>query len=283
MYPIIYDFGVVDLFGFQFRLAIYSFGLMLVIAFYACYFLLEKDLKELGHDEKLASDIIFWSALGGIIGSKIYHVIENLDQILASSNPLSMIFSGSGLVFLGGLIGAVVAVTIVLNKYEVSWLKFADRLAPLILLGYAIGRLGCFLVGDDYGIPSSLPWAMSFPEGLPPTTTSVFEYQFPWVDISGLPAGVIKVHPTQMYETLICSILFYLLWSKRNNILVPGSLFFQYLILAGSERFIIEFLRTNEKYVFDIFSGAQILSILMIIIGSYFLLNPIPDGNTDTT
>ena len=283
MYPIIYDFGVVDLFGFQFRLAIYSFGLMLVIAFYACYFLLEKDLKELGHDEKLASDIIFWSALGGIIGSKIYHVIENLDQILASSNPLSMIFSGSGLVFLGGLIGAVVAVTIVLNKYEVSWLKFADRLAPLILLGYAIGRLGCFLVGDDYGIPSSLPWAMSFPEGLPPTTTSVFEYQFPWVDISGLPAGVIKVHPTQMYETLICSILFYLLWSKRNNILVPGSLFFQYLILAGSERFIIEFLRTNEKYVFDIFSGAQILSILMIIIGSYFLLNPISDGNTDTT
>ena len=283
MYPIIYDFGVVDLFGFQFRLAIYSFGLMLVIAFYACYFLLEKDLKELGHDEKLASDIIFWSALGGIIGSKIYHVIENLDQILASSNPLSMIFSGSGLVFLGGLIGAVVAVTIVLNKYEVSWLKFSDQLAPLILLGYAIGRLGCFLVGDDYGIPSSLPWAMSFPEGLPPTTTSIFEYQFPWVDISGLPAGVIKVHPTQMYETLICSILFYLLWSKRNNILVPGSLFFQYLILAGSERFIIEFLRTNEKYVFDIFSGAQILSILMIIIGSYFLLNPISDGNTDTT
>ena len=282
MYPIIYDFGVVDLFGFQFRLAIYSFGLMLVIAFYACYFLLEKDLKELGHDEKLASDIIFWSALGGIIGSKIYHVIENLDQILASSNPLSMIFSGSGLVFLGGLIGAVVAVTIVLNKYEVSWLKFADQLAPLILLGYAIGRLGCFLVGDDYGIPSNLPWAMSFPEGLPPTTTSVFEYQFPWVDISGLPAGVIKVHPTQMYETLICSILFYLLWSKRNNILVPGSLFFQYLILAGSERFIIEFLRTNEKYVFDIFSGAQILSILMIIIGSYFLLNPISGGKTNT-
>ena len=282
MYPIIYDFGIVNLFGFQFRLAIYSFGLMLVIAFYACYFLLEKDLKDLGHDEKLASDIIFWSAMGGIIGSKVYHVIENLDQILASSNPMSMIFSGSGLVFLGGLIGAVGAVTIVLNKYQVSWLKFADQLAPLILLGYAIGRLGCFLVGDDYGIPSSLPWSMSFPEGLPPTTTTVFEYQFPWVDISGLPAGLIKVHPTQMYETIICSGLFYILWSRRKNILVPGSLFFQYLILAGAERFSIEFLRTNEKYVLDLFSGAQILSILMIIIGSYFLLNPISGGKTNT-
>ena len=76
MYPVIYDFGVVDLFGFQFRLAIYSFGLMLVAAFYTCYFLLDKDLRELGYDEKLASDIIFWSALGGILGSKAYHAVS---------------------------------------------------------------------------------------------------------------------------------------------------------------------------------------------------------------
>ena len=218
MYPVIYDFGVVDLFGFQFRLAIYSFGLMLVAAFYTCYFLLDKDLRELGYDEKLASDIIFWSALGGIVGSKVYHVIENLDQIMSSNNPMGLIFSGSGLVFLGGLVGAILAVTIVLKKNNVPWLKFADQLAPLILLGYAIGRLGCFLVGDDYGIPSKLPWAISFPQGLPPTTTSVFAYQFPWIDISDLPTGVIKVHPTQLYETFICGGLFYYLWLKRKNI-----------------------------------------------------------------
>ena len=275
MYPVIYDFGVVDLLGFQFRLAIYSFGLMLVAAFYTCYFLLDKDLRELGYDEKLASDIIFWSALGGILGSKVYHVIENLDQIMSSNNPMSLIFSGSGLVFLGGLVGAIISVTVVLKKNNVPWLTFADQLAPLILLGYAIGRLGCFLVGDDYGIPSKLPWAMSFPDGLPPTTTSVFAYQFPWIDISDLPAGVIKVHPTQLYETFICGVLFYYLWSKRKNIEVQGSLFFQYLVFAGFERFLIEFLRTNEKYAFDIFSGAQILSLLMIIFGSYFLLYPI--------
>ena len=281
MYPVIYDFGVVDLFGFQFRLAIYSFGLMLVAAFYTCYFLLDKDLRELGYDEKLASDIIFWSALGGILGSKVYHVIENLDQIMSSSNPMSLIFSGSGLVFLGGLVGAIISVTVVLKKNNVPWLTFADQLAPLILLGYAIGRLGCFLVGDDYGIPSKLPWAMSFPEGLPPTTTSVFAYQFPWIDISYLPAGVIKVHPTQLYETFICGVLFYYLWSKRKNIEVQGSLFFQYLVFAGFERFLIEFLRTNEKYAFDIFSGAQILSLLMIIFGSYFLLYPIYNDKTN--
>ena len=281
MYPVIYDFGVVDLLGFQFRLAIYSFGLMLVAAFYTCYFLLDKDLRELGYDEKLASDIIFWSALGGILGSKVYHVIENLDQIMSSNNPMSLIFSGSGLVFLGGLVGAIISVTVVLKKNNVPWLTFADQLAPLILLGYAIGRLGCFLVGDDYGIPSKLPWAMSFPEGLPPTTTSVFAYQFPWIDISDLPAGVIKVHPTQLYETFICGLLFYYLWSKRKNIEVQGSLFFQYLVFAGFERFLIEFLRTNEKYAFDIFSGAQILSLLMIIFGSYFLLYPIYNDKTN--
>tara|TARA_Y100001970_G_scaffold89845_1_gene113218 strand:+ start:1318 stop:2169 length:852 start_codon:yes stop_codon:yes gene_type:complete len=282
LYPIIVDFGIVNFFGFEFRLAIYSFGLMLVIAFYSCYFLLDKDLKQLGYDEKLASDIIFWSALGGIIGSKIYHVIENLDQILSSNNPLEHIFSGSGLVFLGGLIGAIIAVSIILKKYGVSWLFFADRLAPLILLGYAIGRIGCFLVGDDYGIPSDLPWAVSFPNGLPPTTSYVFTSQFPWIDISKYGDGVLTVHPTQLYETFICFGLFYMLWLKRNTIKIQGSLFFQYLIFAGLERFLIEFFRTNEKYLFGVFSGAQILSGFMICIGLFFLINPLPPSEKES-
>jgi len=178
MYPVIFDFGLVDIFGFQFRLAIYSFGLMLVVAFYTCYFLLNHDLKRLGYDAKLASDIIFWAAVGGIIGSKVYHVVENLDQVIASQNPLGMIFSGSGLVFFGGLLGGILAVTIVLRKNNLSWLVFADLVAPLLILGYSIGRFGCFLVGDDYGIPSNLPWAIGFPDGLPPTTSTVLHINF---------------------------------------------------------------------------------------------------------
>ena len=263
MYPVIIDFGIVDIFGFQFQLAIYSFGLMLVVAFYSCYFFLDRDLKDMGYDEKLASDIIFWSAVGGIVGSKVYHIIENLDQIMASQRPLAHIFSGSGLVFLGGLIGAIIAVTVVLKKYNVPWLKFADIIAPLILLGYAIGRIGCLLVGDDYGIPSDLPWAMAFPNGLPPTN--------------------VAVHPTQVYETLICGSLFYYLWSRRNDPKVTGSYFFKYLIIAGIERFFIEFIRTNEKYLFDSLSGAQIISIFMISIGIYFLMNPLTKSVSDTS
>ncbi|MDB9853800.1 prolipoprotein diacylglyceryl transferase [Candidatus Marinimicrobia bacterium] len=281
MFPVIFDFGIINIFGFQFRLAIYSFGLMLVIAFYTCYFLLNYDLKKLGYDEKLASDIIFWSAVGGIVGAKIYYILENIEDLIASQNPIGMVFSGAGLVFLGGLIGAVIAVTIILKKNKLSWLFFADLLAPLIILGYAIGRLGCFLVGDDYGIPSKLPWAISFPEGLPPTTSQVFEFRYPWIDLSKFETGLLTVHPTQIYEFLICSLLFYFLWNQRKNISVKGSLFFTYLICSGIERFLIEFLRTNHKYFLNTFSGAQVLSFFMICIGFYFLLNPLPQEISD--
>jgi phosphatidylglycerol:prolipoprotein diacylglycerol transferase len=277
MYPVIFDFGVINVFGFKFQLAIYSFGLMLVIAFYTCYFLLNHDFKRLGYEEKLASDIIFWSALGGIFGAKVYYLIENLDDVLASPNPFGMIFSGAGLVFIGGLIGAVTAVSIIIRKNNLPWFIFADILAPLIILGYAIGRIGCFLVGDDYGIPSKLPWALSFPDGLPPTTYESFQYRYPWIDISNFEPGLLSVHPTQVYEFLICVMLFFYLWNKRKNIRVPGSLFFTYLICAGTERFLIEFIRTNEKYLFDIFSGAQVLSIIMVLIGVYCLFQPLQD------
>ena len=277
MYPVIFDFGIINVFGFKFQLAIYSFGLMLVIAFYTCYFLLNHDFKRLGYEEKLASDIIFWSALGGIFGAKVYYLIENLDDVLASQNPFGMIFSGAGLVFIGGLIGAVTAVSIIIRKNNLPWFIFADILAPLIILGYAIGRIGCFLVGDDYGIPSKLPWALSFPDGLPPTTYESFQYRYPWIDISNFEPGLLSVHPTQVYEFLICVMLFFYLWNKRKNIRVPGSLFFTYLICAGTERFLIEFIRTNEKYLFDIFSGAQVLSIIMVLIGVYCLFQPLQD------
>ena len=278
MYPVIIDFGVINILGFEFHLAIYSFGLMLVVAFYSCYFLLNAELKILGYDEKLASDIIFWSAFGGILGAKIYYLIENIDRVLDSYDPLGMIFSGAGLVFLGGLIGSIICVSFVLKKNSLPWLTFANIIGPLIFLGYAIGRLGCFLVGDDYGIPSKLPWAMSFPNGIPPTTTSIFSDLYPWIDISDFEPGLLTVHPTQLYEAIGCFLLFFLMWRNRKAPSLKDNLFFLYIFLAGVERFIIEFLRTNQKYLLDTFSGAQILSLVMIIVGLYFLKHPITNG-----
>ena len=264
MFPIILEIGPIK---------IYSFGLMLVTAFYTCYFLLHSEMKRLNYDTEIASDIIFWAAIGGVLGAKIYYLIENLDRTL--NDPVGMIFSGSGLVFLGGLCGSTLCVSIVLNKRKLSWFVFADLIAPLIMIGYAIGRVGCFLVGDDYGLPSKLPWAVSFPNGLPPTTATSFSLYYPWVDISDFNTEIITVHPTQVYESIAGFLLFLFLWNFRNRISTPGNLFYLYLILAGFERFFIEFIRTNEKYLFSTFSGAQIISIIMIFIGSYFLLWPI--------
>ncbi|MBI87212.1 MAG: hypothetical protein CMG63_03930 [Candidatus Marinimicrobia bacterium] len=278
MYPVIIDFGEINLFGFEFHLAIYSFGLMLVIAFYSCYFFLNYELKLLGYDEKLSSDIIFWAALGGILGAKIYYLIENIDIVLNSYDPFSMIFSGAGLVFLGGLLGSIVCVSWVLKKNSVPWLKFANIIGPLIFLGYAIGRLGCFLVGDDYGIPSKLPWAMSFPNGIPPTTSTVFSDIYPWIDISDFEQGLITVHPTQLYEAIICLLLFLVMWNYRKSKPYKDILFFLYLFLAGIERFLIEFLRTNQKYFLETFSGAQVISLIMIMIGLYFIKYPYVDA-----
>ena len=250
MYPVIIDFGIINIFGFEFHLAIYSFGLMLVVAFYSCYFFLNYDLKLLGYEEKLSSDIIFWAAVGGILGAKIYYLLENIDRVINSFDPMNIIFSGAGLVFLGGLMGSTICVSFILKKNKVPWLTFANIIGPLIFLGYAIGRLGCFLVGDDYGIPSSLPWAISFPNGIPPTTTNTFSDLYPWIDISAYDPGVITVHPTQLYEAIICFILFLILWKYRKSTKIKDILFFLYLFLAGVERFFIEFIRTNQKYVF---------------------------------
>ena len=270
MYPVIFEIGPIK---------IYSFGLMLVTAFYTCYGLLFLEMKRLKYDTEIASDIIFWSAVGGVLGAKIYYLIENLDRTI--QDPMGMIFSGSGLVFLGGLIGSIICVSVILKNRNLPWYTFADIIAPLIMIGYAIGRLGCFLVGDDYGLPSSLPWAVSFPEGLPPTTISSFAAYYPWIDTSGIKSEIFKVHPTQLYESAIGTLLFFFLWSRRKKKQRAGTMFFCYILLAGIERFSIEFLRTNEKYLFDIFSGAQMISFLMIFIGSYFLLFPILNTNVE--
>ena len=272
MYPIIFDFGVISIFGFEFHPVINSYGFMLMMAFYSCYYFLNKDLNRLGYDAKLASDIVFAAAVGGILGSKIYYLIENFERVKA--DPTGMIFSGAGLVFLGGWMGGTLGVTYVIKKNKLSWIKFADIVAPLLILGYAVGRVGCLLVGDDYGLPTNVPWGIAFPNGLPPSTYSVFQSYYPWVNLEGFSPGVLKVHPTQIYESVIGFSIFYYLYQKRTKIVVVGSLFFTYLIFAGAERFFIEFLRVNSKYLFGL-SGSQLISLIMILIGAWFLTHPV--------
>ena len=258
MYPILFNFG---------PFIISSFGVMMVIAFLLGNYLLRRDVVALGYDPLIAEDITFRAAIGGILGAKVYYLIETIPTGQAADNInglieiIAGIFTlsggriasgiqnfGAGLVFLGGLIGGVAAISWYVYRKKLNWLEIADLAAPFLVLGHGIGRIGCFLVGDDYGIASNLPWAIAFPKGLPPTD--------------------ITVHPTQLYEmAAYFSIFFYLRYRKRNQ-QFKGEIMFEYLFLGGFARFMVEFIRTNTKYLFDL-SGAQYFSILMMGIGAY--------------
>ena len=260
MYPILFQFG---------SFTISSFGVMMVIAFLLGNYLLRIDVVAEGYDAIIADDIIFRAAIGGILGAKVYYLIENIptgqaaDNINGLINIIAGIFTlngeriafgiqnfGAGLVFLGGLVGGMAAVSWYIYRKNLNWFKIADLAAPFLVLGHGIGRIGCFLVGDDYGIPTNLPWAIAFPNGLPPTN--------------------IAVHPTQLYEMSAYFIIFFYLRYRKRNQTFSGEIIFEYLFLGGLSRFMVEFIRTNTKYIFGL-SGAQYLSILMMAIGAYQL------------
>ena len=260
MYPILFQFG---------SFTISSFGVMMVIAFLLGNYLLRIDVVAEGYDAIIADDIIFRAAIGGILGAKFYYLIENIptgqaaDNINGLINIIAGIFTlngeriafgiqnfGAGLVFMGGLAGGMAAVSWYIYRKNLNWFKIADLAAPFLVLGHGIGRIGCFLVGDDYGIPTNLPWAIAFPNGLPPTN--------------------IAVHPTQLYEMSAYFIIFFYLRYRKRNQTFSGEIIFEYLFLGGISRFMVEFIRTNTKYIFGL-SGAHYLSILMMAIGAYQL------------
>ena len=282
----------IDLYFFK----IPSFGLMVATAFLVCHYLLKKEFNNKNIDEKIIDDIIFYAVISAIIGSKIYYIIEtqsfnifftNIQNIfikLFSANFSGFILElqslGSGLVFNGGFICALLLISFYIYKHKLDFLYLADIVTPYILLGHAIGRIGCFLVGDDYGLPSKLPWAVSFPDGLPTTTINTFMTNFSFLNytrddltfylIEG-QNSVISVHPTQIYEMILYFIGF--VFIKQFYIYLSfkkGSIFSIYLIIGGFSRFIVEFLRTNERYILNL-SSAQYISIVMIFSGFLFL------------
>ena len=156
-----------------------------------------------------------------------------------------------------------------IHKKNLLWLIIAELVAPLIALGHGIGRIGCLLVGDDYGIPTNLPWALSFPDGSPPSSAyyiSQAGYSLP-SNIS--PHEILSVHPTQIYEMLIYFLIFFFLRKLARKPHFKGEIFINYLFLAGISRFLVEFLRLNPKYYFDL-SGAQYISIIMMLLATSF-------------
>jgi len=224
-----------------------SFGLMVALAFLAGYWIASLEFKRKKLDDKLLGNILLLSMLGGIGGAKLMYIFENVPLSDFISSPFTHIFSRGGLTFYGGFIGAVLLFWILTIKNKVSFFKVMDAMAPALAIGHSIGRIGCFLVGDDYGIKSDVPWAVAFPKGLPPTTD--------------------PVHPTQIYEVILMGLVFFVLWKLRKRNTPDGWLFSILIILAGIERFLIEFIRSTTPSPIPDLSVAQLIAIGLIVIG----------------
>jgi phosphatidylglycerol:prolipoprotein diacylglycerol transferase len=226
-----------------------SYGVMLALAFLITGWLLGKEFQRKGLATDWVYSIIVGAAISGIIGARIYFIFENWSEFWRA--PLSFIFTGYGLTWYGGFIGGFVAVLWIIRKIPAPALEVVDIIAPFLLLGYGIGRIGCLLSGDgDYGPPTDLPWGMAFPNGLVPTP--------------------VPVHPTPIYETLLSLAFFFILWRLRYKIKTTGLMLSGMLILYGIERFVTEFWRLTPKVLWGWMSMAQILSVVSIIAGIVF-------------
>ncbi len=230
-------------------LTLQTFGICFALGFLGAGALLARRLKEIHKPVDWAYEIIFAGLIGGIVGSRVDYLIQNYDQV--SDDLLGAVFSGTGFVWLGGVVGGAIGVMAWARwRGFLEWRMF-DLASPALALGYAIGRVGCQLSGDgDYGRATDLPWGMAYPEGTVPTTD--------------------EVHPTPVFETIAVGLIALALWNLRDRVR-PGVLFGLYLVLAGVERILIELIRRNDP-AFAGLTPAQLLSLLMVAGGAAILI-----------
>ena len=229
---------------------IHVFGLMLALAFLAAGHVLGREFARKGYDEDLASSGVLWCAAGSLIGARLWLVVEDWESFVR--DPIGLLFTGSGFVFYGGLIGGALAMTFFFRRHGIPWWRGADAVAPALVLGQAIGRVGCQLSGDgDWGTVTNMPWGMAYPYAV---------VGWPY------PPGV-RVHPTPVYETLAYLAIFALLWRWRRTPQPDGTIFCWYLVLASGARFFVEFLRVNPVVVGNL-TSAQLTSIVLVTVGA---------------
>ncbi|MDX1578861.1 MAG: prolipoprotein diacylglyceryl transferase, partial [Gemmatimonadota bacterium] len=204
--------------------------------------------------------------IGGIVGAKLYYVLLYWDR--TALDPIGMIFSRGGLVWYGGFLGGVIGVVWMIRRRGASIPMAADAVAPALALAYAVGRLGCFLVGDDYGRPTDSWVGIAFPQGEPPTSAGNLRRFGVEVDASVPDSEILTVHPTQLYETGLSLIIFFLLWRLRRHPHAQGWLFAVWLALAGLERFVVELFRAKDDRFLGPFTLAQAISVGLIIGGA---------------
>ena len=227
---------------------------------------LTKELKRKGMDPNLGSTITLLAIIFGLAGSKLLFLIEDWDEFILHPG---MALSPGGLTWYGGFVCAMIAIWVYGRKKRISFMTIGDSAAPALMLGYGVARLGCHFSGDgDYGMPTDLPWASVYSNGTYPPSLAFKD--FPEIvrkyGVHGVVPDTTAVHPTPVYELLLGVVLFLVLWKLRKKITPDGKLFMLYLILAGTARFMIEFIRINPRLLLGL-SEAQLVSLGIIVAG----------------
>lgn len=233
-----------------------SFGAALAVAFLVGYQISMPRMAEEGLDPDHAANMLIWIMAGGVLGAKLYYAIDF--SLRGEAEFWSSLFSRAGMVFYGGLIGGALAGYASCRFYKIAPMAFANACAISLAIGQAIGRIGCLLVGDDYGRATDLPWGIAFPQGLPPV-------HFP-------------VHPTQIYESVWLFLVALFLWRRRKK---SPSLMGEYLILNGIGRAIVEHWRLNPRVALDL-SEAQWIGVGLVFFGAFLLVRGHRDSANQT-
>lgn len=250
-------------------LSVSPFGAMLVAALFSASLQLRWGLRQVGWSASSAADdaaaLLLAGAVGGIVGGKAYYALLYGDWHL--------LYSRAGLVWYGGFLVGAAAVLLVIRRRRMPAWRAADATAPALALGYGVGRVGCLLVGDDFGVPTDLPWGMTFPEGPIPTVASALQREF-GVELPPdvAPDALVPVHPTQIYETVAALLIFWLGRSLLVRGTAPGGVALPVVGLLSVERFLVEFVRAKDDRFFGVLTVAQaIAAALVILVASLWL------------
>jgi phosphatidylglycerol---prolipoprotein diacylglyceryl transferase len=225
-------------------LSLPTFGLMLWLAAVAAAFAVDRAFRRAGIEAD-AVGMVAIAVVAGIVGAKLWHVVDTPSEF--HDMGWRVLWDSAGFAWFGGLVFGLGALVLQGMRAGIGGLRTLDLAAPAAAVGYAIGRIGCFLSGDGcYGIPTSLPWGMSFPHGLEPT--------------------FVRVHPTPLYELIAGLVIGLWLWQRGAKPRPTGWILGEYLVLTGLARFLVEFIRRNPKVLFDL-SNAQLASAGSVIVG----------------
>jgi len=241
-------------------LTLTGFGLAMLAAFLVAQYIGQVELDRRGHDSEIMGDVLVGAVLGGLVGAKVYYAILYQD-------PRALLHT-AGFVFWGGLIGGILATAVIIRWRGQTFTRVSDVSAAGLAAAYAIGRTGCWAVGDDYGRPWDSRWAVAFPNGYPASTVQNLVEQFGVKELAGRPPlEVVAVHPTQLYEVAMGLLMFWILWKLRDHKHAEGWLFGLYCMLAGLERFVVEFFRAKDDRFMGPLTLAQTIALAFAVGG----------------